>query len=106
VSLAAEKYGFGVSYVLSVTWVAKPGQEETVAGLLNSLAEASSQEPGCLQFTAHRALDDESRFLLYEVYRDEAAFEDHQRTDHFKRYVLEAGLPLLEKRERLYYRPL
>jgi quinol monooxygenase YgiN len=105
-AIAAGKYGFGVSYVLAVTWVAKPGEEEEVAGLLRELSASAETEPGCLQFKVHRALDDRRRFLLYEVYRDEAGFEAHQQTEHFKRLVLGQGLPLLEKRERLYYEPL
>jgi quinol monooxygenase YgiN len=95
-----------VSYVLAVTWVAKPGEEEQVADLLRELATAAETEPGCLQFKVHRSLDDQRRFLLYEVYRDEAGFEAHQQTAHFKRLVLAQGLPLLEKRERLHYEPL
>lgn len=95
-----------MSYVLSVTWVARPGEEDRVAGLLQELAASAQTEPGCSEFRVHRALDDRRQFLLYEVYRDEAAFEEHQRTDHFKRLVLGEGLALLEKRERLYYEPL
>jgi len=37
--------------------------------------------------------------MLYEVYNDEAAFETHQQTPHFKKYVAEA-VPLLASRER------
>jgi quinol monooxygenase YgiN len=33
------------------------------------------------------------------VYKDEAAFESHQQTPHFKKYVAEA-VPLLASRER------
>ena len=95
-----------MKYVLAVTWVAKPGLEEEVADLLRELSASAETEPGCLQFAAHRALDDPRRFLLYEVYKDEAAFEQHQETEHFKRLVLGEGLARLEKRERLYYRPL
>jgi quinol monooxygenase YgiN len=95
-----------MSYVLSVTWVARPGEEERVAALLQELAAGARTEPGCSEFRIHRALDDGRRFLLYEVYRDEAAFEEHQRTEHFKRLVLGEALALLEKRERQYYEPL
>jgi quinol monooxygenase YgiN len=37
--------------------------------------------------------------MLYEVYLDEKAFEAHQQTAHFKKYIVEA-VPLLASRER------
>ena len=37
--------------------------------------------------------------MLYEIYNDEQAFEAHQQTPHFKKYVAEA-VPLLASRER------
>jgi len=37
--------------------------------------------------------------MLYEIYNDEKAFEAHQQTPHFKKYVAEA-VPLLASRER------
>jgi len=92
--------------VLAVTWVAKPGQEEIVAALLRELAASAQTEPGCTEFRVHRSLDDPGRFLLFEVYQDAAAFEDHKQTEHFKRLVLDEGLKLLDRRERQYYEPL
>jgi quinol monooxygenase YgiN len=37
--------------------------------------------------------------MLYEVYVDEKAFEAHQQTAHFKKYIAEA-VPLLDSRRR------
>jgi quinol monooxygenase YgiN len=37
--------------------------------------------------------------MLYEIYDDEKAFEAHQQTPHFKKYLAEA-VPLLASRER------
>jgi quinol monooxygenase YgiN len=37
--------------------------------------------------------------MLFEVYDDEKAFEAHQQTPHFKKYLAEA-VPLLASRER------
>ena len=42
---------------------------------------------------------DRTKVMLFEVYDDEKAFEAHQQTPHFKKYVAEA-VPLLESRER------
>jgi len=42
---------------------------------------------------------DRTKVLLYEVYLDEKAFDAHQQTAHFKKYIAEA-VPLLASRER------
>ena len=46
---------------------------------------------------------DRTRLMLYEVYEDEAAFQAHQQTPHFKRYVAD-GIPLLQSRDRFFFR--
>ena len=41
-------------------------------------------EPGCLRFDVHRQVDDPTRFVLYEIYRDERAFtEEHRAAPHY-----------------------
>ena len=77
--------------VLAVTWVAKQGQESKAADVLRRLTEASRQEPGCLMYVVHVHRDDPGRFFIYEQYKDEAAFEAHRQSPHFKQYVV-AGL--------------
>ena len=47
--------------------------------------------------------NDELKVMLYEIYNDEKAFEAHQQTPHFKKYLAEA-VPLLASRERHVYR--
>jgi len=43
----------------------------------------SIEEPGCVRFDVLQAVGDPTRFTLYEVYRDEAAFAAHQKTPHY-----------------------
>jgi autoinducer 2-degrading protein len=44
-------------------------------------------EPGCLRFDVHQLADHPHRFLLYEIYRDEAAFRDeHRSAAHYRRW--------------------
>ena len=45
------------------------------------------------------AAKDRTRLVLFEVYDDEKAFEAHQQTPHFKKYLADA-VPLLASRER------
>jgi autoinducer 2-degrading protein len=57
------------------------------------------KEPGCRQFEVLVDAADRTKVVLFEVYDDEKAFEAHQQTPHFKKYVAEA-VPLLASRER------
>jgi (4S)-4-hydroxy-5-phosphonooxypentane-2,3-dione isomerase len=95
-----------MGYVLAVTWVATPGEEERVADVLRAMVPLTRAEPGCIQYTAHRSVDDPRRFFLFEEYVDEAALQAHTETDHFQRHVIGEAVPRLERRERLAYRPL
>jgi autoinducer 2-degrading protein len=45
---------------------------------------ASLGEPGVLRFDVLRSAEDPSSFLLYEVYRDEAATQAHKQTAHYQ----------------------
>jgi len=95
-----------VSYVLVARWTAAPGNEERVERTLLALAAATREEPGCRIYRPTRSVDDPGVFLIYEEYDDEAALEAHSASEHFKRYVLEEGIPLLESRERSFFRTL
>jgi quinol monooxygenase YgiN len=62
-------------------------------------ARAARKEPGCKQFEVLVDPKDGTKVMLFEVYDDEKAFEAHQATPHFKKYLAEA-VPLLASRER------
>lgn len=77
------------------TYRTAPDAAPAVADLLARHAAASEQEPGCRQFLAHQAVDDPTRFYLYETYDSAQAFEDHRRSEHFKHNIEATLLPLL-----------
>ena len=86
-------------FVLTVQLRIKP---ENVDAFMSKLAENASnarKEPGCKQFDVLVDPNDKTKAMLYEVYNDDKAFEAHQQTPHFKKYLAEA-LPLLASRER------
>ncbi len=95
-----------MTVVLAVTWVAKDGESDAVAGLLRELMPLSRAESGCLQYDAHRDLDDPNTFFLFERYVDQEAFEAHGASSHFRELVLEQALPLLASRQRHLLTPL
>ena len=92
--------------VLAVTWMAKPGHEDEVAGIFGKLQIASRQEPGCLMYIVHRHQTDSTRFFIYEQYRDEAALEVHRKSAHFQQYAIAALQDIGERKEGELYSPL
>ena len=76
-------------------------QENVDAFMKKALENAreARKEPGCRQFDILVDPKDGAKVMLYEVYDDERAFEAHQQTPHFKKYIAEA-VPLLASRER------
>ena len=62
-------------------------------------AREARKEPGCRQFEVLVDPKDKTKVVLFEIYDDEKAFEAHQATPHFKKYLAEA-VPLLASRER------
>ena len=86
-------------FVLVVNIRIKPDQVARFTPMVLENARAARQEPGCRQFEVLVDPKDNTKVMLYEVYNDEAAFETHQQTPHFKKYLAEA-VPLLASRER------
>ena len=50
-------------------------------------ARNTIQEPGNLRFDVLQQADDPDRFVLYEVYRDEAGMKAHKETPHYARWA-------------------
>ena len=92
-----------MSFVLQVDIHIKPGNVDAFMARLAENAAAARHEAGCLQFDVVVDPKDRNHVMLYEVYDDEKAFEQHQQTPAFKKYVAEA-VPLLASRERHVWR--
>jgi len=61
-------------------------------------AEASLRdEPGCERFDVLRPAQEKDCILLYEIYRDRAAFEEHCVSAHFKRFDAATKAMIAEK---------
>ena len=90
--------------VLVAKYTAKAGKGDTVAEALTRMAPlVKAGEPGCLVYHANRSTDNPDFFLLYEIYRDQAALAAHRETPHFKSIIEGTVIPMLEKRERELY---
>src|SRR5258708_37853659 len=80
-------------FVLSVDLRIKPENVESFIAKAVENAADSRKEPGCRQFDVLVDPKDRTQGMLYEVYADEKAFDAHQQTAHFKKYIAEAGPP-------------
>ncbi|TAK82547.1 MAG: antibiotic biosynthesis monooxygenase [Betaproteobacteria bacterium] len=86
-------------FVLQVNIRIQPENADAFMKRALENATAARKEPGCRQFEVLADPDDRTQIMLFEMYDDAAAFEAHQQTPHFKKYLAEAA-PLLASRER------
>ena len=57
--------------------------EEFMEASLGDAQGAVRDEPGCFRFDINQDPEVASRFYLFEVYRDESAFQAHLEAPHF-----------------------
>jgi quinol monooxygenase YgiN len=90
--------------VVAITLEAKPGEEDTVATILDVMAAPTMAEPGVKLFLPYRSPTNPALFFVFELYVDEAGWGAHETTAHFKEAV--AGLlPRVTRRERVPFVP-
>jgi autoinducer 2-degrading protein len=70
-------------FVVCVTVRVIPEHAEAFIAATRANAEGTRQEPNNIRFDVLRSVDDAARFFLYEVYRGEEGFREHQRTAHY-----------------------
>lgn len=70
--------------VVLVEFLVKPSFTEKFGELILANAMASLGEIGCRRFDVLMASQEPGRFVLYEIYDDEAAFDLHVRTQHYR----------------------
>jgi autoinducer 2-degrading protein len=74
--------------VLLVEFLVRPGFAECFGQLILANARASVEhERGCRRFDVLVEPQDRCRFVLYEIYDDEAAFDLHLRSPHYHSFV-------------------
>lgn len=71
---------------LITTIAAAPGHTEALERELRALVAPSRAEAGCLQYDLHQDRHDSHLFYMIEQWRDDAALERHQNTEHFLRF--------------------
>ena len=78
-------------------------REECIDDYLRMTAElisASQAEPGCVTYTLNRCAENPRLFCFIEIWKDQAAIEAHNTSEHFTRIVpqlakyIEIGYPV------------
>jgi quinol monooxygenase YgiN len=90
--------------IVTAFWEVNSGEEGAVAALLKDFLPQAQREPGVKEFQIHQNVARPREFFFYEVFAGEAAFADHQQTDHFKNIIVGQAIPKLAKRERQQFR--
>jgi (4S)-4-hydroxy-5-phosphonooxypentane-2,3-dione isomerase len=75
-------------FVLIAELQVKPEAVEKFIPLIMANANTSVHvEKGCMQFDVTQQIDDPTKFSLYEIYSDQAAFELHSKTPHYQDFA-------------------
>ena len=90
--------------VVTAFWEAKPGEAASLIEIIGRFLPQAQEEPGVLAFQIHQSVSEPEKFFFYEVFRDESAFADHQKSEHFQTLILGQALSKLAKRERTQHK--
>jgi quinol monooxygenase YgiN len=90
-----------MSKVLYAEFTARPETADRVDELIRGLAERVRREPGNEVFAVYREEADPLRFFVFEVYRDDAAFEEHITADYGAEFNAELRGLIVEDGSRL-----
>ncbi len=72
--------------IIATIEVAPGRRDQVLRALMAHRARCLKDEPGTLQFEVLAPHDDDTKLLLYEVYRDDAAFEVHRNAPSIARW--------------------
>lgn len=90
--------------VVTAFWQAKPGEVDSLVAIIREFLPRAQREPGVQAFQIHQSLSEPEKFFFYEVFKDEAAFAEHQQSEHFKTLIAGQAVPKLARRERTQHK--
>ena len=93
-------------FVVCVHVHVKPENRDAFVEATLENARETVEEPGNLRFDVNQQLDDPNRFVLYEVYRDEAGAKAHKQTAHYARWRDTVAPWMAEPRRGVQHRGL
>jgi quinol monooxygenase YgiN len=72
-----------MALVNAVIYTFPSDKADEAEALMLALRDRSREEAGCIGFDVARGIDDTNVFVLHEVWRDQAALEQHYTEPHF-----------------------
>lgn len=84
----------------------KPERVENFVAATRRNHEGSVREPGNLRFDVLQSDDDPTRFVLVEIFRDDAALAAHRETPHYLAWREEVADWMASPREAKRFRML
>ena len=84
--------------IASIQFIFAAEDSDKAGSILRELRDASTKEPGVIQFQVGRSSEKPNVFALWEVYRDQAAFDAHRASEHYQRLVVNGIRPLVQQR--------
>ena len=72
-------------------FLAKPGKERELEGILTALVVPSRREIGCYQYDLLRNASDPCDFCFVERWGDDRALDQHNATGHVKNAIEQVG---------------
>lgn len=76
--------------ILTARFTAKEGKEEELRAKLESLVKPTRSEEGCVFYYLHQVKGQQGRFLFYECFRDQDAFDIHSNSPYIKGFFAES----------------
>lgn len=77
--------------------------EQVVQDYAEMMRLVRANEPGCILYQVHRNHDSSVDFMVYEVYRDQAAFEAHIHAPYFQDIVVNRIRPHVIAQHRTFW---
>jgi autoinducer 2-degrading protein len=93
-------------YVVCVHILVKREQRAAFIEATLENAKNTVRESGNLRFDVIQQADDPDRFVLVEVYGDEAAMKAHKETPHYAKWAATVAPWMAEPRKGVRYAPL
>jgi len=90
-----------VTYAVIAHYRCAADDADHIRDALLKMRDHTRREPGNLMYVVHTD-SEETAFILYEQYVDQAAFAAHTDSEHFAEYILGMVRPKLIKRTVLF----
>ena len=82
-------------YVIAII-TSKPEYTGEVKNALVELMRETHKEEACIQYDLHQDMEDENRFIFYEIWEDQEGLDRHNEQPHIKKFQAFANGKLQE----------